>query len=49
MIAVANHDVWFILAAIAGGAGGVIGAVTKDYSCALVGLGVVLLSLALLL
>lgn len=44
-----KSDLWFIIAAIVGGAGGVIGAVTKDWACALVGAGVVLLALGLLL
>lgn len=42
-------DVWLVIAAIVGGAGGVVGAVTKDWACALVGLGVVLVCLGLLL
>lgn len=44
-----NHDLWFVIAAMAGGAGGLIGAVTKDWACALTGLGVVLIALGLLL
>lgn len=43
-----KHDVWFVIAAMVGGAGGVIGAVGKDWACALVGAGVVLIALALL-
>jgi hypothetical protein len=43
-----KNDVWLVLAAIAGGAGGVIGAVGRAWAVALVGLGVVLVCVALL-
>jgi hypothetical protein len=44
-----NTDLWYVVAAILGGAGGVIGAVSRAWAVALVGAGVVVLALVQLL